>query len=175
MLANLKSQAIVHIASHFWLTPGNDDRSYLLLGGKDQDNSGYKFSMAEFEKSRDLHIDGTKLFTLSACQTGAANKREDGVVMEGMGEAVLEKGGEAVISSLWSVNDLSTGALMADFYRRWVGSAGQVTKSEALREAELDLLHEKVKPPPNLNDPNAPTNFADPYFWAPFVLMGNWQ
>jgi CHAT domain-containing protein/tetratricopeptide (TPR) repeat protein len=199
MEEQVKAQAVVHIASHFVLTPGNDDLSFLLLGGKDDDHSGYHFSMADFENDHNLNIEGTKLFTLSACQTGAANERqvcfvagksgvetsecragaanqrEDGVVMEGMSEAVLGKGAEAVLSSLWKVNDLSTGALMADFYRRWISSGGKLTKSEALREAELDMIHETVKPAEVLSDPNAPTSFADPYFWAPFVLTGNWQ
>ncbi len=199
MEERLNAQAVVHIASHFVLTPGNDDLSFLLLGGKDNDRSGYHFSMAEFENSDNLNVKGTKLFTLSACQTGAANERqvcfvasksavetaeckagkanqrEDGVVMEGMSEAVLEKGAEAVLSSLWKVNDTSTAELMADFYRRWINSAGKLTKSEALRVAELDLIQENVKPPEVLSDPNAPTSFADPYFWAPFVLTGNWQ
>ena len=199
MEEQVKAQAVVHIASHFVLTPGNDDLSFLLLGGKDDDHNGYHFSMADFENDHNLNLEGTKLFTLSACQTGAANERqvcfeagksgvntttcgageanqrEDGVVMEGMSEAVLGKGAEAVLSSLWKVNDLSTGALMVDFYRRWISSGGKVTKSEALREAELDLIHERVKPAEVLSDPNAPTSFADPYFWAPFVLTGNWQ
>ncbi len=198
MEEKVRAQAVVHIASHFVLKPGNDDLSFLLLGGKDEDRSGYHFSMADFENDRTLNVEGTKLFTLSACQTGAANERqvcfvagksgvetaecrageanqrEDGVVMEGMSEAVLGKGAEAVLSSLWKVDDLSTGALMADFYRRWIGSAGKLTKSEALREAELDLIHERVKPG-DFSNPNAPTSFADPYFWAPFVLTGNWQ
>ena len=73
---NLKSQDVVHIASHFVLKPGNDDLSFLLLAGKDQDHSGYRYSMADFEKSTDLHLEGTKLLTLSACQTGAANERD---------------------------------------------------------------------------------------------------
>ncbi len=199
MEEQVKAQAVVHIASHFVLTPGNDDLSFLLLGGKDNDQRGYHFSMADFENDHNLNVEGTKLFTLSACQTGAANERqvcfaagktgveasacsarnanqrEDGVVMEGMSEAVLGKGAEAVLSSLWKVNDLSTGALMADFYRKWISSGGKLTKSEALREAELDLIHEKVKPAEVLSDPNAPTSFSDPYFWAPFVLTGNWQ
>jgi len=199
MEERLKGQAIVHVASHFVLTPGNDDLSFLLLGGKDEDKNGYHFSMADFEKDNDLHIAGTKLFTLSACQTGAANERqvcftvnksaveastcqagkanqrEDGVMMEGMSEAVMEKGAEAVLSSLWKVNDKSTGALMQDFYQRWVHSAGKMAKSEALREAEMDLIHENVKPPEILSDPNAPKSYSDPYFWAPFILTGNWQ
>jgi CHAT domain-containing protein/tetratricopeptide (TPR) repeat protein len=198
--AGLQSQAVVLIATHFVLTPGNDDLSYLLLGGKDDAQArGYKYSMASFQKSEAVHIKGTRLFTLSACETGAANERavcfeqdkdsvtaksceestagerENGVVMEGMSEVVMEKGAEAVLSSLWSVNDASTSDLMKDFYARWVGSGGKVSKSEALRQAELDLLHGRVVPKPDYSDPNAPTSFAAPYYWAPFVLMGNWQ
>ena len=207
----LQSQAVVHIATHFVLQPGNDDLSYLLLGGKDQDSAGYRYSMAEFAKSNDLHIDGTKLLTLSACETAAENKRnvcfeqnkssvivakcddeksnqrEDGVVMEGMSELVLQKGAESVLSSLWSVNDTSTSQIMADFYRRWVGSGGKLTKAEALRKAELDLLHGRVAPQSGTNnrgviavDEDAPDQsglpiYAHPYYWAPFVLTGNWQ
>jgi CHAT domain-containing protein len=208
---SLKSQDVVHIASHFVLKPGNDDLSFLLLGGKDQDHSGYKYSMADFEKSRDVHIEGTKLLTLSACQTGAANERdicfqndkssvktaecqagdakqrENGVVMESMNEVVLEKGAEAVISSLWSVDDMSTSALMADFYQRWAGSGGTVSKAEALRQAELDLLHGNAMPQSGAggrgvhavkDEPGkqaGAAGFALPYYWAPFVLTGNWQ
>jgi CHAT domain-containing protein len=208
---SLKSQDVVHIASHFVLKPGNDDLSFLLLAGKDQDHSGYKYSMADFEKSSNVHIKGTKLVTLSACQTGAANERdicfqndessvktaecragdakqrENGVVMESMSEVVLEKGAEAVLSSLWSVDDESTSAFMADFYRRWAGSGGMVSKAEALRQAELDLLHGNAMSQSGAggrgvqaveNEPGqlaAPARFALPYYWAPFVLTGNWQ
>jgi CHAT domain-containing protein/Tfp pilus assembly protein PilF len=208
---NLKSQEVVHIASHFVLKPGNDDLSFLLLGGKDQDHSGYKYSMADFEKSSDVQIEGTKLLTLSACQTGAANERdicfqsdkssmrtaecqagdakqrENGVLMEGMSEVVLEKGAEAVVSSLWSVDDESTSAFMADFYQRWAGGGGTISKAEALRQAELDLLHGNTLSQTGdggrgvhavENEPGkqaGPAGFAPPYYWAPFVLTGNWQ
>jgi len=207
---NLKSQDVVHIASHFVLMPGNDDLSFLLLAGKDQDHSGYKYSMADFERSDALHIQGTKLLTLSACQTGAANERdicfqndkssvktaqcqtgdamqrENGVVMESMSEVVLEKGAQAVISSLWSIDDASTSKFMADFYGRWAGSGGAVSKAEALRQAELDLLHGDAMPQSgsagrglHAEDDTAsqinPPRSASPYYWAPFVLTGNWQ
>lgn len=208
---NLKSQDVVHIASHFVLRPGNDDLSFLLLAGKDQDHSGYKYSMADFEKSSDVHLEGTRLFTLSACQTGAANERdicfqndqssvktaecqagdakqrENGVVMESLSEVVLEKGAEAVISSLWSVDDTSTSTFMADFYQRWAGSGGTVSKAEALRQAELDLLHGNTIHLAGAdgrgvhaveNGPSSqvnPAGSALPYYWAPFVLTGNWQ
>jgi CHAT domain-containing protein len=85
------------------------------------------------------------------------------------------KGAKAVMSSLWEVNDASTGHLMADFYKRWAEGKGLVTKAEALRQAQLDLLTGKIKSTSDLSNPNAPINFAHPYYWAPFVLTGNWQ
>jgi CHAT domain-containing protein len=48
-------------------------------------------------------------------------------------------------------------------------------KAEALRLAQLDLLQGRVVPQPDNNDPDAPITFAHPYFWAPFILMGNWR
>jgi hypothetical protein len=59
--------------------------------------------------------------------------------------------------------------LMADFYHRWVGGNGSATKGEALRQAQIDLLTGKVKPQAGVS------HFAHPYFWAPFILTGNWQ
>ena len=199
MESHLQSQAVVLVATHFNLHPGNDELSYLLIGGKDQDGSGYRYSMAEFEKSSNLHIEGTELFTLSACQTGAANTRsvcaeetipsvvktacqagkvnqlENGVAMESMSELVMQKGADAVLSTLWEVNESGTETLMDDFYHRWVKSADKPTKSEALRQAELDLLYNKVKAPPNKDLTPGPSDLSHPYYWAPFVLMGNWQ
>jgi CHAT domain-containing protein len=71
---------------------------------------------------------------------------------------------------------------MADFYKRWVDGGGKVTKVEALRQAQLDLLLGKVKPGPGesgrgigFDTPEAAASFAHPYYWAPFVLMGNWR
>lgn len=170
----VKSQAIVHVASHFVLVPGNDDLSFLLLGGDTHDSSGYHFPMADLANDQNLNIAGTRLMTLSACETGAENKRDDGVVMESLGELILDKGAESAISSLWTVFDPSTGALMADFYNTWVNSKTPVTKAAALRQAELDLLHGKVQPDAALKSQGV-TSFSNPYYWAPFVLTGNWQ
>ena len=97
------------------------------------------------------------------------------------------KGAKAVISSLWEVDDASTGALMADFYKRWAGGAGKIPKVEALRQAQLDLLEGKAAPRASTagggftveeNEPSTstpPEGYEHPFYWAPFVLMGNWK
>jgi CHAT domain-containing protein len=73
---------------------------------------------------------------------------------------------------------------MGDFYKRWADGAGKVTKVEALREAQLDLLLGKARPTGDGNDRGvalsktegpAVARYTHPYYWAPFVLMGNWR
>jgi CHAT domain-containing protein/Tfp pilus assembly protein PilF len=182
MERNVHSQTVVHIASHFVLEPGNDSLSYLLVGGMPGNPADHRFSLADFKLDHELKIGGTDLVTLSACETGAENLRDDGVVMEGLSEAVLDKQAEAVIASLWAVNDQSTAALMARFYDSWIGSGGKISKSEALRRAQLDLMRGDLRPDANAGNrgltagaSGASARFADPYYWAPFVLTGNWQ
>jgi CHAT domain-containing protein/predicted DNA-binding protein YlxM (UPF0122 family) len=168
---------VVHIASHFVLEPGDANRSYLLLAGKDKASAGYHLTVAEFRDNQNLNLQGADLLTLSACETGmGGNKAANGEEVEGLGEvAQQDKGAKAVISSLWKVYDTSTGALMADFYKRWASGGGNVTKVEALRQAQLDLLEGRIKPALDFADPSAPTSFAHPYYWAPFILTGNWR
>lgn len=177
----VRSQTVVHIASHFVLEPGNDSLSWLELGGRQRDPTAHRLSLADFKQDRKLRLDRTELVTLSACQTGAENLRDDGVVMEGLSEAVLDKQARAVIASLWQVNDQSTAILMARFYRLWIGSGGKISKSEALRQAQMDLIAGRLQTQGERADrgltttKTGPGRFSDPYYWAPFVLTGNWQ
>ena len=178
---------VVHIASHFVFRPGDDSRSYLLLAGKDQDSQGYHLTVADFRDNQQISLTDTDLLTLSACETGMSGDASNGREVDGLGTTAQLKGAKAVISSLWEVDDASTGALMADFYKRWADGAGNVPKVEALRLAQLDLLQGKVKPQsgasgrgftveenkPSTSTPQA--SYAHPFYWAPFVLMGNWR
>jgi CHAT domain-containing protein/Tfp pilus assembly protein PilF len=175
---------VVHIASHFVFKPGDDSQSYLLLSGEDQGGTGFHLTVADFRDNQKLALDDTELLTLSACETGMSGDANNGREVDGLGTTAQLKGARAVISSLWEVNDSSTGELMADFYKRWVSGAGAVEKVEALRQAQLDLLLGKTKPtaasegrgfaaePPAVD---LPQGYAHPYYWAPFVLMGNWR
>jgi CHAT domain-containing protein/tetratricopeptide (TPR) repeat protein len=176
---------VVHIASHFVFKPGDDQQSYLLLAGKDEGGAGFHLTVADFRDNRNLTLRHTDLLTLSACETGMSGSASNGREVDGLGMTAQLKGAKAVISSLWSVNDSSTGELMGDFYKRWSEGAGRVTKAEALRTAQLDLLHGEVKPKAgrsgrglaaeNASAPDAPSGYGHPYYWAPFVLMGNWR
>jgi CHAT domain-containing protein/Flp pilus assembly protein TadD len=175
---------VVHIASHFVFKPGDDGDSYLLLAGKDEGGAGFHLTVADFRDNRNLTLRHTDLLTLSACETGMSGSASNGREVDGLGTTAQLKGAKAVISSLWSVNDSSTGELMGDFYKRWAEGGGKVTKVEALRKAQLDLLLGKVKPQAGGSGrgfitenatPDAPSGYAHPYYWAPFVLMGNWR
>ena len=112
--------------------------------------------------------------------------------MEPLAVMALKEGTRSVLASLWAVSDESTRLLMQEFYRE---RKEGVPKGEALRRAQVALLTGKTvgaekgsdearfkltgdKTPANTGapafkvDPGKP--FAHPYYWAPFVLFGNW-
>ncbi|MFN2492082.1 MAG: CHAT domain-containing protein [Pyrinomonadaceae bacterium] len=112
---------------------------------------------------------------LSACETGLGKeKRGEGVI--GLTRAFMYAGAPTVGVSLWSVADKSTADLMADFYKRLltpvgssspaassptgVGSAN-VSASTAMRDAQLAMIAGK--------------KYSAPFYWAPFVLVGDWR
>jgi CHAT domain-containing protein len=86
-----------------------------------------------------------------------------------------------VVASLWSVYDTSTGLLMEDFYKLWT-THRNMPKAEALREAQLALLRGAYHPAGTASVRKASTNssaeradFSHPFYWAPFILIGNWR
>lgn len=160
--------AVVHVASHFVLTPGSDERSFLLLG------DGAHLSLADM-KYGDFRFADTELLTLSACET-ALDDGSDGSALEGFGTLAQNRGARAVLATLWSVADASTATLMTRFYEE---RAGGETKAEALRRAQLSLLEIDAEAGAQrgfsmVGLPDAEPGFRHPYYWAPFVLMGNW-
>lgn len=176
--------SVVHIASHFVFKPGDATDSYLLLAGKDADSSGYHLTVAGFRDNSRLALENVDLLTLSACETGMSGSAGNGQEIDGLGTTAQIRGVKAVISSLWEVDDASTGELMSDFYRLWATSGGKIGKGAALRQAQLNLLSGKVTPQSSAagrgvtvegQQPETPASYAHPFYWAPFVLMGNWQ
>jgi CHAT domain-containing protein len=98
---------------------------------------------------------------------------------------VLQRSGAAaVLATLWNVNDASTSQLMSDFYHRWATTPG-IEKIEALRQAQIALLRGSVGPTASTSRGMSPSTpevatttlpgFSHPYYWAPFVLTGNFR
>jgi CHAT domain-containing protein len=154
---------VVHIASHFKFNPdGNSNDSFLLLGN----GKFTKLTIAQIAAIPNFFA-GVELLTLSACETAVGDeaiRRQDdqGIEVESLGVLAQRKGASAVIASLWEVADVSTSKLMQNFYQCHA-SVTATTKTEALRQAQLDLLLK--------------TNgkYSHPFYWAPFVIIGNWQ
>jgi CHAT domain-containing protein len=151
-----------------------------LLGGENTGGAGYRLRLDELRKDVDLDFHNVELLTLSACETAVGGGASEGREVDGLGLLAQKKGAKAVVATLWAVDDASTGRIMADFYRRWTQSQG-VRKVEALREAQLAMLHDTGGQRLNnvrgvrVGTPARAAKYSHPFFWAPFILMGNWQ
>lgn len=144
---------LLHLASHFRFSPGTEVNSFLLLG------DGQQLTLGDI-RTQNYRFDNVDLLTLSACDTGLGGGRDEkGREIEGFGVIVQQQGAKAVLATLWPVADQSTSMLMAEMYRR--RQEQHLTKIEALRQAQLSLL--------------AQSRYAHPFYWAPFILMGNWK
>ena len=144
---------LLHVASHFRFSPGTEINSYLLLG------DGQQLTLGDI-RTQDYRFDNLDLLTLSACDTGLGGGRDaQGREIEGFGVIAQQQGAKAVLATLWPVADESTATLMAEMYRRRQDQ--QQTKIESLRQAQLSLLGQ--------------SRYAHPFYWAPFILMGNWK
>ena len=95
-----------------------------------------------------------ELLVLSACETAAGDKR----AALGLAGMAVRAGASSTMATLWSVNDRATAELMSSFYQKIASQ--EMTKAEALRQSQLELLE-------NLQ-------YRHPYYWAPYVLLGNW-
>ncbi len=134
-----------------------------------------------FEVSQ-LDLRHVELAALSACETGLG-QAQSGEGVFGLQRAFQIAGAKSVVASLWKVPDRATEMLMARFYSNlW---EKKMTKLAALREAQLWLLHEGPKQPgisrglelspEETAQASAATKTLPPFFWAAFVLSGDWR
>jgi CHAT domain-containing protein/tetratricopeptide (TPR) repeat protein len=145
---------LVHIASHFTLVPGDASSSFLLLG------DGNRLTLANIKDEPDDFFGGVELLTLSACETGAQKEREsDGREIDSFAELAQRKGAQAILASLWNVDDESTSRLMMEFYQK--KQRDRLTKAEALQKAQLVIMKD--------------SSYSHPFYWSPFILTGNWR
>jgi CHAT domain-containing protein len=165
----------VHIASHFNLDPCNETMSYLLLG------DGTHLTLDKLKCQKSIFC-GVDLLAFSACSTGLGTTSKRGREIDGIGYIAETQGAKTVLATLWPVADQSTSLLMRDFYKRRQEGA---TKIEALRQAQLGMLNRGNNPIGQHTTRSADNvyrfevdrdkPYAHPYYWAPFILIGNYR
>lgn len=140
---------IVHLATHGQFSSQAEETFLLTWDGK--------INVKELDtllRTREQEPSPIELLVLSACETASGDQR----AVLGLAGVAVRSGARSTIATLWQVNDASSAVLMAEFYNQL--SQPGVTKAEALRRAQLSILQQG--------------RYSDPYYWAPFVLVGNW-
>ncbi|MFH7043982.1 CHAT domain-containing protein [Paucibacter sp. JuS9] len=140
---------IVHVATHGVF--GGDARSSFMLAYDDLLTLG---NLQEVLGAEALRRHSLELLTLSACETAEGNERAP----LGISGAAIRARAKSVLGTLWPVDDEAAVRVMERFYQ--LIADGRVSKAQALRQAQRELLAERP--------------FAHPFFWAPFSLIGNW-
>lgn len=133
-------------------------RSGLALAGFNSRSSGDDDGVLTALEAANLNLFGTQLVVLSACDTGVgAIANGEGVY--GLRRALAIAGANTQVMSLWQVSDRGTQTLMARYYERLMAGMG---RSEALRAVQLEMI-------------NAGGPYSHPYYWAAFILAGDWR
>ncbi|MBW4578393.1 MAG: CHAT domain-containing protein [Tildeniella nuda ZEHNDER 1965/U140] len=140
--------SVIHLATHGQFS-SNADQTFILTWDQ-------RLSVKQLDQllqTRDKNeANALELLVLSACQTASGDSR----AALGLAGIAVQSGARSTIASLWPVNDEATAAFMTQFYQ--VLNQQNVSKAQALRQAQLFLV----------------SKYPSPYYWAPFVLVGNW-
>gem|GEM_PF-3291601 len=145
---------VMHFATHGVLDYAKFQNSYILLApDKDKKNDG-KLTMSEVLGITNLR--NFNLVTLSACNTAVTDQKIKGWI-NNPAQSFIDIGVKSVIATLWSVDDKATSMVMKEFYT----NLKTMNKVDALRAAQIKLIKSGA--------------FQHPYFWSPFVLIGDYR
>ena len=144
---------VIHLASHGEFNEKQPLFSGLLLA-RDKRNDGY----LQVHEVFGLELKEANLITLSACETALA-KVEGGDDLVGLSRAFIYAGTPSILGTLWKVDDPATARIMEIFYDNWRHKGA--SKAKALRNAQIALK-------------SIPA-WSHPYFWAPFIMIGDWR
>jgi CHAT domain-containing protein len=150
---------VIHLATHAVFS-SDPQKTFIVAGDR---------SIIDFNTFNSLLSSNKttkpELIVLSACDTATGDERAT------LGLAgVAVRSGSSTLASLWSVGDASTAQLMSQFYREF--NNPKMKKVEALQKAQLSLIKSLRTNPPLPELKQLPPH---PYFWAAYVLVGNWQ
>jgi CHAT domain-containing protein len=152
--ANLQQQinsgsfSVVHIATHGSFS-SDPEQTFLLAYNQLLKSNELKDMLRTNNQSSSSVVE---LLVLSACETAKGDNR----ATLGLAGIAVQAGARSTVSTLWQVSDRSTAELMEQFYKEL--TKPELTKAQALHQAQLALFEQ----------------YKAPYYWAPYVLVGNW-
>jgi CHAT domain-containing protein len=149
---DLQPSEIVHIATHGQF--GSTLEDTFILDWSDRVNIPQLNQLLQRQDARPN--EAIELLVLSACETAAGDNR----AALGLAGVAVRSGARSTLATLWSVSDRSTAEFMRQFYERSIEN--RETKAELLRQVQRSFLT-------GTNE-----DYRHPFYWAPFVLVGNW-
>jgi CHAT domain-containing protein len=148
---------IVHFATHGMLNNIHPELSGIVLSLVDKEGQ-LQDGFLRLQDIYNLKL-SAELVVLSACQTGLG-KEIKGEGLIGLTRGFMYAGAPRVVASLWKVDDRATSELMKRFYQGLLGPEA-LRPAGALRQAQLTIWKQK--------------QWREPYYWAAFVLQGEWK
>ncbi|MBW4510877.1 MAG: CHAT domain-containing protein [Scytonematopsis contorta HA4267-MV1] len=146
------SAPFVHLATHGQFSSNPENTFILAADGRVEVNEISSILKARDKKNQ---LEPIELLVLSACDTAAGDNR----AALGLAGVAIQSGARSTLATLWSVNDASTKKAMINFYDNLVNK--KMTKAEALRQVQINFFKDE--------------KYSHPYFWAPYVMVGNWR
>jgi CHAT domain-containing protein len=177
-----KSYAFIHIASHGMFSGNVKDTYILTWDGKMSGDL-----LEQFVKMNQFSKTPLDLLSLSACSSAAGDDRAS----LGLAGIALKAGAKSAIASLWDIDDEATSEFFIRLYSVLKNNPG-ISKAKALQVVQVSMLKGEIKPDNPQSESrglsmrgNTPVVsplkkdsvniYKHPFFWAPFVLSGNWQ
>jgi CHAT domain-containing protein/Tfp pilus assembly protein PilF len=167
----LPNYNILHLATHGIFIPDKPEESFIVMGNGEKlrltDIKGWNFPNLQF-------------VMLSACETGQGQQLSNGIEVLGFGYQLQQAKVRASMTSLWKVHDAGTRLLSQQFYQQAYGQS--LRKTAALKKVQEDFISGKMNIPlsqlrgemgGNVVTSQTPPDATHPYYWAPFIIVGN--
>jgi CHAT domain-containing protein len=154
--SNIDQYRILHFATHGLLDSQRPELSGIVLSLLDE-KGGERDGFLRLQDIYNLKL-SADLVVLSACNT-ALGKDVKGEGLIGLTRGFMYAGAPRLVASLWKVDDAATAELMSIFYRKML--ADNLRPAAALRAAQTEMMKQ--------------TRWKSPYYWAPFVIQGEWK
>jgi CHAT domain-containing protein len=154
--AEIAKYRYLHFATHGLLNESHPELSGIVLSLVDEQGQP-RDGFLKLSEIYNLKL-SADLVVLSACQTALGKQvKAEGII--GLTRGFMYAGAPRVVASLWKVQDDATAELMANFYRAMLREGKR--PAEAMRVAQVAMLNKR--------------NWRSPFYWAAFVLQGDWQ